>query len=208
MNTRFSILLCSVVIICICSCNTPLLSNETESPEDYQEEIEDLVRFNVALINTMANTYGNYIEDSKGLDWQINSSFWSIWSGKNDYQYFDACWDQYCDSIFDFNNYIDSIWFDTESSCAYLEVLQEISKNVGDKWNTIATHVLEEYMETSVLISDYKRIETSSDAKMWYFRDYNSGLEGSFLFESDDIWRCEILESSFSKILSYKINNV
>ncbi|MBO4741733.1 MAG: hypothetical protein J5605_08880 [Bacteroidales bacterium] len=137
------VLLIALSLLMFASCG-----NLWVSPNTYQEEIEDCVKYKIALLMVMADTYSKYEKDVKSASW-----FTSAFFGEG------------------------------------------LTKYAAEKrW--------EKYNAIDVIISDYKKVETSSDTKIWKFTELNTGLVCKFWIESDNKWYCDITESSMEKFFN------
>ena len=146
----------------------------------------------------MADTYSKYEKDVKSASW-----FTSAFFGEGLTKYAaEKRWEKYCDSIDNFEDSINELFIQTEEYAGYKIVLNQVSKDQTNNWNSLAEKVLEKYNAIDVIISDYKKVETSSDTKIWKFTELNTGLVCKFWIESDNKWCCDITESSMKKFLN------
>lgn len=171
--------------------------NVLVSPKVYQEEIEDVVKFNIAVLQMMSDTYSKNENEAEVSSW--------IWGGELTSYAFEHWWEKYCDSIDAFETSINELWNQTENESGYHLVLSQVAQDPTNKWNKMAKKTLERYEEISVVISEYQKIETASDIKLWKFQELNTGLIGTFSVDTDNKWYCELTESSMEKFLRKSI---
>lgn len=164
------------------------------SPEVYQEEIEDLVKFNIAVLQLYSDTY---------LEIEKNTEVSSLFFGDELTSYaFDYLWDEKCDSIDAFETAIDELWYQTDNERGYRTVLSQVAQDSTHKWNKMAKLTLEKYDDIYVVISEYQKVSTTSSIKLWEFQELNTGLVGTFSINSENKWHCELTESSIERFLS------
>ena len=104
-----------------------------------------------------------------------------------------------------FETSINELWNQTENESGYHLVLSQVAQDPTNKWNKMAKKTLERYEEISVVISEYQKVETASDIKLWKFQELNTGLIGTFSVDTDNKWYCELTESSMKKFLRKSI---
>lgn len=171
--------------------------NVLVSPKVYQEEIEDVVKFNIAVLQMMSDTYSENEKEAETSSW--------FWGGELTSYAFDYWWENYCDKIDSFETSINELWNQTEDEAGYHTVLVQVSQDTTNKWNKMAKKTLERYEVISVIISEYQKVETASDIKLWKFQELNTGLIGTFFADSDNNWYCELTESSMERFLRKSI---
>lgn len=167
------------------------------SPKVYQEEIEDFVKFKIAVLQMMSDTYSENEKDaeisSQFLGGELTSYAYELW------------WENYCDSIDAFEASIDEIWNQTENETGYHTVLSQIAQDPTNRWNKMAKMTLERYENIGVVISEYQEVETSSDIKLWEFQELNTGLIGTISVDTDNKWYYELTESSIERFFRKSI---
>lgn len=147
--------------------------NESDGPWNYQTSIEDIVRFEVALYNVVIDNYDKIS--------------------------FEYLWDLYIDRVADFEDYMYNVWKDETEEQAFQHILINISDMPDHEYYKLAKEVLKEYNQTNVILSSYSQIPTSSNIKLWVFRELNTGLD--FKFTLGDTWFCEVDEDSAMRYL-------
>lgn len=187
----------TVIITVLCllmfiSCDSLLVS-----PKAYQEEIEDVVRYNIALALVISDTYLKYEKQEESSSW--------FWEGDYPTYVYEVKWEKFCDSIDNFEEYLNNLWNQTEEERGYQIVLKQVSEAPTNKWRDLASRILKKYNTVGVVISDYRRIETSTDIKLWKFTELNTGLVGTFKIDSKNKWYCDITDSSWEKYFKYLI---
>ncbi|MBP5536688.1 MAG: hypothetical protein J6X62_07855 [Bacteroidales bacterium] len=183
------IVLTTLSLLMFASCGNLLVS-----PNAYQEEIEDVVKYNIAVAMVMSDTYSKYEEESESASW--------FWGGELTSYAYEKSWEKYCDSIDIFEEYTNELWNQIEDGAGYYTVLNQVSQNQTNSWNNLAGKVFEKYNAIDVIISEYQKVETSTDAKIWKFTELNTGLVGVFSVDSDSKWHCDITESSLEKFFN------
>ena len=181
----------SVASLSIVSCDFGI--NRPASPNDYQTEIEDFVKFEIAVGDVMIKQYTDVFKGNAFVSLTSND-FGGLYS---------SAWDEYCERIDEFEEAMSELWYDEESPEGYLSVLQKVTNTSGE-FQYLAEKVLEEYKNTSVILSEYKQLATSSDTKVWRFQELNTGIY--FRFYLDETWTCEPEESSITHYLRKHIN--
>lgn len=142
-------------------------------PQKYQNEIEDYVTAHIAVINTMLNDYRGMLYD---------------------YQ-----WDKYIDDLGHFRDDMFDEW-KGDSPLTFEEILKKYSNKSNYKYRNIAQKVYKEYKTTTVIISQYKEIQTSSKKRVWEFKELNTGICYKFIL-SDDGFLIDINEKSLDKYI-------
>lgn len=148
-----------------------------DGPWNYQEAIEDVVTYNIAICNYMINNYND-----------LTASYWNGFVGRTD----------------DFDTYMLERWLKETDDTGYLNLLKDISDMPAHNYCNIANQVLKEYNNISVILSDYRQIKTSSQTKVWEFKEINTGIK--FRFTIDEVWTCEMDDDSGSRYLRKNIN--
>ena len=83
-----------------------------------------------------------------------------------------------------FDDEIRIIAQDDSSKNSYEKALSRVANNTNNQFNDIAKKLLNEYQNTRVILSDYKKIPTSSQTMVWEFTEINTGI--LFHFSSDE----------------------
>ena len=161
------LLVLSFAMTILSACNSIVY----DGPNNYQEAIEDVVRYNVAL--------SDYIIDNDDLD--------------------ERQWDTFVDKVFAFDEYMSGRWKKENIKAGYLKALTDISKRPTHIYYDYANGILKEYNNTSVILSDYYRINTSSKTNVWEFWEINTGIK--FRFALGDTWSCEMDHDSWLQYL-------
>ena len=204
MKDSFKKLLVSSIVlvlfaVLLCSCDD-LLPHKADSqlddyyelvdgyatnPEYYQTEIEDVVKYTVALTYTVIEKHDDYYDDMKYYE-----------------DYYDIMWDNYINRIDDFIDVIGELWLEEDAKNGYEVVLSRMAKNYDNNYCDIAKDVLTEYRSLNIVLSDYQRISTSSQAKLWQFKELKTGIRFTFCFYlENNIWECEPDEESYSRYI-------
>ena len=184
-----SVILTTLSLLVFTSCGSILVS-----PNAYQEEIEDVVKYNIAVAMVMSDRYSELENAAESASWFLGGELTS-------YAY-EKSWEKYCDSIDNFEESINELWGQIEEGAGYKIVLSQVSQEQTNNWNSLAGKVLKKYNAIDVIISEYQKIETSTDAKIWKFTELNTGLVGMFSVGSDNKWHCDITESSLEKFFN------
>ena len=185
-SKKVLVLLMLVASLFVVSCDLGI--RRAESPKDYQTEIEDCVKFEISVCNVMIKQYAGLFEDNMFVAMTAND-FGGLYS---------YAWDEYCKRIDEFEKTMDELWYAEEIQEGYSSVLQKVA-GVSGEFQYLAEKVLEEYNTTSVIISEYTQLATSSDIIVWRFQELNTGI--FFRFYLDDSWTCESEEASITRYL-------
>ena len=59
-----------------------------------------------------------------------------------------------------------------------------MANNPENTYNGMARKILNEYKNTRIVLSDYKKIPTSSQTKVWEFKEIDTGI--LFYFSADE----------------------
>lgn len=168
-KTAIGLLLATMTIL-VCSCDD-LLSSISSHPKNYQDEIEDFVRFKISETNYVMNNL---------LDLLLSDQL-----------------DGFEDEIFK------TVHKDhSTNSCE--KALSSMANNPNCRFSNMANNILKEYKKTRVVLSDYKKISTSSQTKMWEFKEITTGIlfyfsinENEYGIEVDDDSLQRYLEKYF-----------
>jgi hypothetical protein len=183
------VVLTALSLLLFASCGNLLVS-----PNTYQEEIEDVVKYNIAVAMVMSDKYSELenAAESASLFW--GEEFTSFAHKKS--------WEKYCDSIDNFEDSINELWNQTEEGAGYQTALNQVSQDQTNIWGKLAKKTLGKYNDINVVISEYQRVETSTDAKIWKFTELNTGLIGTFSVDNDGKWNCDITETSIEEFFN------
>ena len=154
------------------------LPKSTSGPLAHQSEIEDLVKFEVAFYNVIIDQYEYFCFLGFG-------------------------WNSYLDKMDEFRVEMYEFWLkDDTSSNAFKKILFDVSEMSTYKYDKIAKDVCKAYNELSVVLSEYTEIPTSSETRIWKFKEIYSDIE--FIYtenkESGD-WSCEPDEKSIERYI-------
>lgn len=79
------------------------------------------------------------------------------------------------------------------SKRSYEKVLSQVANNTSNQYNDIAKKLLNEYHNTKVVLSDYRKVPTSSQTMVWEFTEINTGIlfqfsidEKMYVIKADD----------------------
>lgn len=189
------LLICFAVYAALTACQSPSVS-----PKDFQKDVEELLRYRIALINVMVQDYNemakqNILEEALS-DMTIALTGKSVQEMKME---------AYNDSIKGFLTVIDEVgealisheeyyvenMFKEEGQIGYREVLQFLSNDNANKYCGLASKVLKEYDKTLVLLSDYTEIETSSNYKLWNVSELNTDIKCQVIYNLESkVWDC------------------
>lgn len=67
---------------------------------------------------------------------------------------------------------------------SYEKALFQMANNTNNQYNDIAIKLLNEYRNTRVILSDYRKVPTSSQTMVWEFSEINTGI--LFQFSADE----------------------
>ncbi len=171
-----------------------VVNSHFTSPEDYQTEIEDIVKYEISVCDVMIKQYSDVFEDNLFVALTAND-FGGLYS---------YAWDECCNRIDKFEEAMSDLWLAEESEEGYKAVLRKISNTPNHKFQDLAEKVYAEYNRVSVIISEYQQIATSSDTKVWRFQELNTGI--FFRFTYGETWSCEPEEASITHYLKKNIN--
>ncbi|MBO7594587.1 MAG: hypothetical protein J6T12_06425 [Salinivirgaceae bacterium] len=151
-----------------------------DNPDNYQSYIEDVVKYNIALANAV-------IENSNRLEGNVAAGLLY-----NDYgDIFDGMFNYYLNRISDLDDTVNDLWLNEEGTDGYQAVLTKLSNNPNYQNNDIASDVLDVYRNTRIIISEYVQVPTSSQTKLWQFKELTTGIRFYFcIHEKDDFWEC------------------
>ncbi len=167
---------CVGLTICMCACASLL------SPQDYEEEIKDAVKYHIAVADYI-------IELCQNPMFALGAALAS--------EQLDANIDQ---MTTEFNSI-----YESEAEMTYKQVLERVAKNSQSDFQEEAKGILKHYKKVNISLSDYVKSSTRSDYKSWKFKEHHSGVD--FLFEingldtENPIWVCAPIEESYLKYL-------
>ena len=158
------------------------------SPENYQEEIEDVVKYNIASANyicnnsSLINEYWIYTLDA--FDDTVNAVY------IND------------ESSIAYRNSLEKLAAKelsspTEDAGIFGKTSFELL--VGPSTAKIAAAVLKEYDKLNIILSQYTEISTSSNARAWSFYELNTKVQFLFTIDEDGNWYCEADDDSLQR---------
>lgn len=184
-----------VVCVALTACQS-----SSVSPKDFQRDVEDILRYRIALMNVMIQDYSemanqNMIEEALS-DMTIALTGKSVQEMKME---------AYNDSIRGFTTEIDEVgnaivasedyylenMFKEEDRIGYREVLRFLSNDSSNKYSALASRVLDEFNKTLVLLSEYTEVETSSNYRLWNVSELNTDIKCQVVYnlESKE-WDC------------------
>lgn len=206
-RTTYLLLLATATVFTSCDINSirdavtirPI--SHTLSPNDFQTEpnvfqteIEDIAKFQIALCDVMIKQYSDLFENNLYVALTADD-FGELYS---------YLWVEYCNKIDKFEKAMEKLWLKEECEEGYKAVLQKVSSTPNHKFQDLAKEVAAEYDRTSVIISDYQQLSTSSDTKVWRFQELNTGIY--FRFEYGETWSCYPEEESMTRYLKKHMN--
>lgn len=121
------------------------------NPRNYQDEIEDFVRFTVSE--------GNY----------ISNNLFDVFT---------------YDQLSSFNEEVAQMVHNDRFTKSYENALSRMANDPKSKYNGMAKKILNEYKNTRIVLSDYKKIPTSSQTRVWEFKEIDTGI--LFYFSADE----------------------
>lgn len=121
------------------------------NPRNYQNEIEDFVRFTVSEVNYISN------------------NLFDVFT---------------YDRLSSFNDEVEQMARNDKSTKRYENALSRMANNPENTYNGMARKILNEYKNTRIVLSDYKKIPTSSQTKVWEFKEIDTGI--LFYFSADE----------------------
>lgn len=170
MKKTASGLLLAMMTILVYSCDD-IMSSISSHPKNYQDEIEDFVRFRISETN--------YVMDNL-FDFLLS------------------------DKLDDFENEIKKVVHNDYSTDSYEKTLSRMASNPNSQYCNIANNILKEYRKTRVILSDYKKIPTSSQTMMWEFKEITTGIlfyfsinENEYIIEVDEDSLQRYLEKNY-----------
>lgn len=167
---------CTGLTVCMCACSGLL------SPQAYEEEIKDAVKYHIAVADYM-------IELCKNPMFALGAALAS--------EQLEAAIDQ-------METEFKKI-YESEVEITYQQVLERVAKNSRSDFQEDAKGILKHYKKVNASLSDYVESSTRSDYKSWKFKEHHSDVE--FLFEingldtENPIWVCAPIEKSYSKYI-------
>ena len=121
------------------------------NPRNYQNEIEDFVRFTVSEVNYISN------------------NLFDVFT---------------YDRLSSFNDEVEQMARNDKSTKSYENALSRMANDPENTYNGMAKKILNEYKNTRIVLSDYKKIPTSSQTKVWEFKEIDTGI--LFYFSADE----------------------
>jgi protein subunit release factor A len=137
------------------------------SPHDYQDSVEDAVKYFISSANAVADITNEYSKQA---------NFW----GRSSRYMIQAEYEQ---KLKEYQKMEDEIVaaYGGVSQKSYKNVLNDIRNNSGKKsYGDFATAILEHYNRLSIALSDYQKIKSSQNEKIWGFKELNTNIE--FIF--------------------------
>lgn len=195
-GAKYLLLLVAATVFASCDLSSfrdAVISHAT-SPEDYQTEIEDVVKYEISVCDVMIKQYSDLFKDNLFVALTADD-FGELYS---------YTWEEYCNGIDKFDETMSELWLAEESKEGLKAVLYKVSNTPNHKYQDLAKKVYSEYNRTSVIISDYQQLATSSDTKVWRFQELNTGI--FFRFTYGETWSCEPEEQSIIRYLKKNIN--
>ncbi|WP_099292558.1 hypothetical protein [Butyricimonas sp. Marseille-P3923] len=162
------------LVMCIYSCSL--------SPEDYEKEIQDAVKFHIAGADYIIELAQNPLFLVGAV---FSSNSLEEWFGELETEFNEL--------------YING-------DLTYQQVLERVSKNDRSRFQKNAEEILKHYKALRISLSDYTKSSTRDDYECWKFREQHSNIEFLFEFEYLDtgnfIWSCSPIEKSYEKYIS------
>lgn len=163
-----------VLMTCIYSCSL--------SPEDYEKEIQDAVKFHIAGADYV-------IELAQNPLFLVGAVF----SSSSLEEWFDEMEAEF-----------DELYINDDLT--YLQVLERVSKNDQSRFQKDAKEILKHYKRLRISLSDYTKSSIRDDYESWKFKEQHSNIEFLFEFEYLDtgnfIWSCSPIEKSYEEYIS------
>lgn len=157
-------------------------SDPAESPEFYQDDITDAVKYFIAEADYLIDLAGNPLFQLGAL----------LGSGTLE-DAIDRMEEEFADLY-------------TDSDLTYREVLERVSHDDESEYQEDARGILQIYDGLVPSLTDYRQVSSRNDYKSWTFKELHTGIE--FLFELEDldtdypIWYCSPVEKSYYEYIS------
>lgn len=84
------------------------------------------------------------------------------------------------DRLSSFDDEILKLTHNDNSKNSYEKALSRIANDSSNQYRGIAKKLLDEYKKTRVVLSDYKKVPTSSQTMVWEFKEINTGIRFYF----------------------------
>ncbi len=159
-----------------------------QSPELYEEEITDVVKFNIAEINY-------FVEKINELAEQLSNPFVTEFMA-GAYALGHDPIDELEEEALLFEEAANTLFI---GGMTYHQALEALAKEAKTENKEIAVAVLDNYNSTSVVLSDFVLVSDGSNQKTWSFKEIRTGIEFLFTIEfgaDEDVWMCEVVERS------------
>lgn len=172
-------------ILTVLTTMTISCSEMIKTPEWYEEEIQDAVKFYIAEADYI-------IDKSQDFLFLLGELFSS------------DTFEERCDEM-------ESVFIDlyTNSDMTYRQALEFVAQQDDSDFQNDARHILEHYDNLYISLSDYAPSSTRADYKCWTFKELHTGIV--FLFEIRDLqsdiptWTCSPVMESY---LNYVTNSL
>ena len=147
-----------IVPLMLIACNVSL--------QNYESEVEDAVRFNIAYAKTVAFITDKFLEENvmSLIDFEKK-----------------------LEELDDFHSIIIEKYSSVEQSNAYEIVLNHFMKDTkNETYIKFSKTLLAYYKDSNILLSDYNLIKSSKRENIWNFRELHTNLEFVFRYTLDD----------------------
>lgn len=172
------------------------LTTHLVTPKLYQTEIEDYVTFEVSLMDVMIKEYHDLNEYSNSVTF-----LYGFDSGS------EYIWEAYYKNMDIFESAMLDLWLkkkNDNSEVGFKELLTMVSETPNHKYTKVAMDVLESYNTTNIILSEYKEIPTSSDGRMWHFKELNTGIVFTVKIDPMLNWEIDVDEDSIERFFLKK----
>lgn len=169
------------------------------SPQMYEDEINDAVRFHIAEADYLAEEINEILETHMFLGALIDSPL-LLFGGTALYA------NQFEDAIEKLENEILSLYID--SDLTYKQVLEKMSEDEYSDYQDDAKAILKHYNSLNISLSDYEKISNRYDYECWKFKELHTDIEFIFEIRMEDesyTWSCSPLDNSMEEYMRQSV---
>lgn len=162
-----------------------------KSPKSFQGEIEDCVRYTIAVCNVSFGG-GEMNKFRSASIKQFTDTVEESWENEESETAYRDILERMSEGV------SDNSTSQSDGSNFLSAVMGAAFDNLLPSSEKLAASVLKEYDRLDIILSEYNKVATSSDTELWEFRELNSGIVFHFRL-TDEGWDCEPEETSLSK---------
>ncbi len=187
MKQRFTLIILFFIV---------LLTSCSVKPYEYDSQVEDAVKYNIAFCDYCAEVINKNIQAANifGELYTLAALTGGGLEGK-------------MEELDEFDTSIEKEYYSIDTA-TYKSTLEYVSTwTEYEYYYEFASRILDIYTGINVSLSDYQLVKDSPDKKVWSFKELNTDLQFLFIYSKETKrYKIEALNTSLEKYIKKQIN--